>query len=63
MAGGGIPPYLQKFLLGSISGDPTVWLVDLGNTHKDRDEPQRIPPQGGPLSGRNASKLVHSRRW
>ena len=60
-SGGVIPPDLQNFLQGSISGNPIVWLIDLGDEPKDREDPRRIIPQGGPQSGGNSSKTRHCR--
>ena len=57
--GGGIPPDLRHFLQGGGSGDPPVWLRELGDNPKDREDPLRITEIVWP-SG-NETEAVHGK--
>ena len=59
--GGIIPPDLGKFLQVSCSGNPLVWLENLGDDPQDQADSQNIPLQTGPPSGGNAAKVRHDR--
>ena len=58
-AGGGGPPDLQEPLQGGGSGDPTIFLRDLGDYPQDREDPPRITPLNGKLFGGDSSKERH----
>ena len=58
-AGRGRPPDLRHFLQFISSGDSIFWIGDLVDYPQDREDPWRIPPQGGPPSGGNATNAGH----
>ena len=57
--GGGRPSDLRNFLQGGRSGDPTIWLRDLGDDPQYRGVPHQIPPHVGPPSCGNTAKERH----
>ena len=58
-SGGVRPPDLRHFLQGGSLGKPPFCIGDLVDDPQDMEDPRRIPPQGGPPSGGNATNLGH----
>ena len=40
---------IQHILQGGSSGNPIVWIRDLGDDTQDQVDTQRVPPKGVPL--------------
>ena len=52
IAGGIVSSFLQKFLQGSGSINPTVWRGFLDDVPYIGDETERVPPKGGLPAGK-----------
>ena len=55
-AGGSGPPDFGKFLQCGASSNATVRSGVLGDVPSDREDPGRVPPQGGPPAGKMQAK-------
>ena len=61
--GGSGPPDSGKFLLVSVSSNPTVCHGVLGDVPSDWEDPGKVTPQGGPLYGKIQPKMTGLGRW
>ena len=57
--GGGKPPDIRNIIQDSCSGEPLVWIGELGDEPQDLAYPWKIAPQDGPPFGGNESKARH----
>ena len=53
------PLYIRELLQVGGTVKPPVWSIDMGNVYQDWEEPEWVPSQSGPPSGKDAVKEGH----